>query len=79
MLLCECSSVLAGHCVVWLSDSHSLKVWLFVSNLFATPVLEVPRENPFPGLSQLQEATCIPWFVAPSSYPSSLCFHPHIS
>ena len=39
MLLCECLSVLAGHCVVWLSDSHSLKVWLFVSNLFATPAL----------------------------------------
>ena len=37
MLLCECLSVLAGHCMVWLSDSHSLKVWLFVSNLFATP------------------------------------------
>ena len=37
MLLCECLSVLAGHCVVWLSDSHSLKVWLFVLNLFATP------------------------------------------
>ena len=37
MLLCECLSVLAGHCVVWLSDSHSLKVWLLVSNLFATP------------------------------------------
>ena len=33
--------VLAGHCVVWLSDSHSLKVWLFVSNLFATPVSRV--------------------------------------
>ena len=40
MLLCECLSVLAGHCVVWLSDSHSLKVWLFVSNLFATPALK---------------------------------------
>ena len=39
MLLCECLSVLAGHCVVWLSDSHSLKFWLFVSNLFATPAL----------------------------------------
>ena len=39
MLLCERLSVLAGHCVVWLSDSHSLKFWLFVSNLFATPVL----------------------------------------
>ena len=39
MLLCECLSVLAGHCVVWLSDSHSLKVRLFVSNLFATPAL----------------------------------------
>ena len=40
MLLCECLSVLAGHYVVWLSDSHSLKVWLFVSNLFATPGLD---------------------------------------
>ena len=40
MLLCECLSVLAGHCVVWLSDSRSLKVWLFVSNLFATPGLD---------------------------------------
>ena len=39
MLLCECLSVLAGHCVVWLSDSHSLKFWLFLTNLFATPGL----------------------------------------
>ena len=39
MLLCECLSVLAGHCVVWLFDFHSLKFWLFVSNLFATPAL----------------------------------------
>ena len=43
MLLCECLSVLAGHCVVWLSDSHSLKVGLFVSNLFATPASRGPR------------------------------------
>ena len=56
MLLCECLSVLAGHCVVWLSDSHSLKVWLFVSNLFATPGrasacgLKVPGSIPDKGV-----------------------------
>ena len=34
---------------VWLSDSHSLKFWLFVSNLFATPALVV--DIPFRQLS----------------------------
>ena len=70
MLLCECLSVLAGHCVVWLSDSHSLKVWLFVSNLFATPALG-QSSGPINSLSSVHEKCArlgaLP-FAAPLSF-----------
>ena len=52
-------------------------------------LLEALRENLLPGLFQLLEAACIPWFMAPPSifkaaaqHPqisaSDLCFHCHI-
>lgn len=46
-------------------------------------LLEALWENLFPCLSQLQEATCIPWLAEPSSnfkeYYCNICFHCYIS
>ncbi|CAI9569193.1 unnamed protein product, partial [Staurois parvus] len=50
LLYCVCSPLVQNF-LVWLSDFHSLKFWLFVSNLFATPAL---YNDSFPvGIAQV--------------------------
>lgn len=57
-------------CVIlwfWRSQVLESRCWQFL--------LEGLWENSSPCLSQILEATCIPWLMAPSSHDPDLCFH----